>query len=371
MRKTQWIAAVAGAGGGAAVIYAIPPVLYSCLADDENWGEFFKAAAPAYGATTAGLLAVAAASLALHNGRQDRKARQIVDDRGHNAESIRELRSRYTTAVEQLADTRTTISQAGVYAIAAIADDWLRINLPDTLQINTKAEAQTCINVLTAYLRQQHPNFDHDDIEYRHEGQVDQVIRDTILRTIVEHLRPGHDGQSWTELTFDLNGATLHNVNFEDCVFKGAANFGASRFYGRRTAFSNVRFNGAAIFAQAQFFGNNTEFAFAQFCTGANFEGAKFRSADKTLFDFAVFGAITSFADAAFYSNETHFGDADFGSPVTFKNAIFGGELVSFESPVNWKNVIFDWNDDVQWKPPNVVPKLWPPQVAKIDPAKE
>ncbi|UPW12035.1 pentapeptide repeat-containing protein (plasmid) [Gordonia terrae] len=276
--------------------------------------------------------------------------------------------TRYTTAVEQLADARTTISQAGVYAIAAIADDWLRITLPDTLQISVTAEAQSCINVLTAYLRQQHPNFDHDDIEYRHEGQADQVVRDTILRTIVEHLRPGYHRQPWTELTFDLNGATLHNANFEDCVFHGTANFGAARFYGTRTAFSNARFHGFAIFAEAQFFGNNTEFSFTRFRTGANFEGVKFRSCNRTLFDSAVFGTITTFVNTEFYSKETHFSDIEFGGPVTFKNALFDGDLVSFESPVEWGNVIFDWNDDVRWQPPNVVPKSWPPQVAKIDP---
>lgn len=365
MRKTQWIAAVAGAGGAAAVIYAIPPVLYSCLADDENWGEFFKAAAPAYGATTAGLLAVAAASLALHNGRQDRKARQIVDDRRDNAETIRELRARYTTAVEQLANPRTTISQAGVYAIAAIADDWLRIKLPDTLQISTTAEAQTCINVLTAYLRQQHPNFDHDDVEYRDEGQADQVVRDTILRTIVEHLRPGHDRQPWNELTFDLNGATLHNANFDDCVFQGTANFGAARFYGRIATFANTLFNGHAIFAEAKFYGNATQFSFSQFCSGARFDGAQFRSRDKTLFDFAIFKAsITTFVDAEFCSKETNFSSVEFGRSVSFKNASFDCDRVLFESPVKWNNVVFDWNSNPGLQPPNVFPKTWPPKVA-------
>ncbi|MFT4398474.1 hypothetical protein ACLTEW_26470 [Gordonia lacunae] len=117
------LCAFAGVGG----VYAAPPIIYSAAVTNENWGDFWRAAATPYGATTAGLLALSAGGLAFYNGHQERKVNQAVEDRRHDADTIRTLRERYTAAVEQLANDSTTISQAGVYAIAALADDWLRI----------------------------------------------------------------------------------------------------------------------------------------------------------------------------------------------------------------------------------------------------
>ncbi|MFI8775442.1 hypothetical protein ACIGKQ_25330 [Gordonia sp. NPDC062954] len=253
-------------------LYFVPPGLYWALADDENWGEFFKAAAIPYGATTAGLLALTAGALAFHNGGKDREARQHVDDRRDNAETIRELRARYTTAVEQLANTTTTISQAGAYAIAALADDWLRLDLPNNLRINTHAEAQTCINILCTYLRTDHPNYNPDPTPNSDRRQPDQPVRDTILSTITAHLRPNPPGESWQHLNYDFTEASFHNANFGSCTFLGeTTTFTLAKFHGARTSFDGTQFHGEnLLFPRAEFYGGQADFTRAQFNSSVN-----------------------------------------------------------------------------------------------------
>lgn len=63
--------------------------------------------------------------------------------------TVRGLRDRYTTAVEQLGSGQAAIRLGGATALAGLADDWLRRRQSD--------EAQVCIDVLCSYLRMPAP----------------------------------------------------------------------------------------------------------------------------------------------------------------------------------------------------------------------
>ncbi|UJH71825.1 hypothetical protein [Ornithinimicrobium sp. INDO-MA30-4] len=80
---------------------------------------------------------------------EQKKDREKADlDRGNaERERVRGLRDRFTTAAGQLGDESAAIRLAGVYAMSALADDWLTQDEP------AEAEAQVCVDVLCAYLR--------------------------------------------------------------------------------------------------------------------------------------------------------------------------------------------------------------------------
>ncbi len=60
-----------------------------------------------------------------------------------------ELRSRYVKTAEQLGSDHLAIKLAGIYSLAALADDWAEIGNHD--------ERQVCIDLLAAYFRSAHP----------------------------------------------------------------------------------------------------------------------------------------------------------------------------------------------------------------------
>lgn len=74
-----------------------------------------------------------------HQTQQDRL------DQDTDRAIVAGLRDRYTTAAEQLGHESSAIRLAGVYAMAALADDWSARN--------NKAQTQTCIEVLCSMLR--------------------------------------------------------------------------------------------------------------------------------------------------------------------------------------------------------------------------
>lgn len=417
-------------------IYGGPPAVFAACAHDPNWADFWETAATPYGTMTAGFAAIAAAGIAYANGKAQREtdrhtAQQELDhakqqlaattadaDRKHNAEIVRELRTRYTTAVEQLANPATTISQAGASAIAALADDWLRLDLPTNIRINTTAEAQTCINILCTYLRTDHPNYNPDPLTPNSDRrQPDQPVRDTILNTITAHLRPNPPGESWQHLNYDFTEASFHNANFDNCTFLGdTTTFTVAKFHGTRTSFKNSQFHGdLLLFAGAEFHGGQANFTEAQFHSmQTNFAQTKFYNGE-SLFTQAQFHHLTSFAGAEFFSyqwtmfNEvqftgsdlyfagatfqgdwicfdgaqfrstvTHFGATKFQSAETtfekagfhsekteFRAAKFLGMSASFENPTAWRNVKFLWDGRPNKKPDTVHPDEWPPQVVE------
>ncbi|NKR75876.1 pentapeptide repeat-containing protein [Prescottella equi] len=132
-----------GALGGYAVgrVFAVP-------GSTEFWDVAAQPAATAF----AGLGAITAGLLAYMNGQHTRKldASHHADESQRGRESS--LRERYTEAAKQLADSNAAIREAGVYAIAALADDWQRFGERGEQALGV-AEQQVCVNLLCSYLR--------------------------------------------------------------------------------------------------------------------------------------------------------------------------------------------------------------------------
>ncbi|VXC38661.1 conserved exported hypothetical protein [Arthrobacter sp. 9AX] len=86
------------------------------------------------------------------------------------------LRERYTKVAEQLGSEHLAVRLAGIYSLAALADDWADAGFPD--------ERQVCINLLCVYYRS---NQSQDAEEVRKE------ISEAISQTILDRLK-GPDG---------------------------------------------------------------------------------------------------------------------------------------------------------------------------------
>jgi hypothetical protein len=143
---------------------------------------------------------------------------------------------RYQDAAGQLGHEKATVRVAGVYAMARLADDW-----PE--------ERQTCVDVLTAYLRMRR----HEDADGETLG-IDDQVRASVQRVIGDHTSVKLRGSttSWSGLSFDLRDARLRDLDWTDCVFETEVQFAGATFLGEceisgPTFATNINFNGATI----------------------------------------------------------------------------------------------------------------------------
>ncbi|WP_196248436.1 pentapeptide repeat-containing protein [Rhodococcoides fascians] len=298
---------------------------------------------------------------------------------GHD--SVRALRERYTAATEQLGSDSFAVRLAGLYAIAALADDWRASGEP--------GEQQTCIDVICAYLRT--PTIpmkevldDETDglisVEDEQAGaKAEHEVRRTAIRIIAERTRPRAatppapdsyaefvDGP-WSDRRFDLTGAELVDADFSSCTFdnldltdaqlRGQTTFSASEL--RRVFFTNTRFSpngpkgGDVSFSAAHL--RTAVFKKAHVFVPCRFEGTQFT--DSATFKEAMFTGSVSFVSAHFSeSSSTLFDDVDFGTDrVTFARARFDG-------PVDFSTVAFTLKRRIHFKgatgstPPKIAP---------------
>lgn len=297
---------------------------------------------------------------------------------GHD--SVRALRERYTAATEQLGSDSFAVRLAGLYAIAALADDWRTSGEP--------GEQQTCIDVICAYLRtptipmKESVDEDNEPIfveDIQAGSKAEHEVRRTAVRIIAERTRPRAatppalgsyakfvDGP-WSDRRFDLTGAELVDADFSSCTFddldltdaqlRGQTTFSASEL--RRVHFTNARFythglkTGRASFSAAHL--RTAIFHDVGMLVPCTFDGTQFE--ESATFYGARFLASTSFAGAHFCeSSSTLFDEVDFGNDmVTFARARFDG-------PVDLSTVDFTFTRRIDFEgatgsnPPRIAP---------------
>jgi hypothetical protein len=281
-------------------------------------GDLFENATPGSsgGVVKASLPAVAVAVIAVALVMLYR--RQKDSERAHFAQ-------RFGAPSTQLGDSDTAVRIAGVYAMAAAADE---------SPVFTRR--QQCIDVLCGYLRLPYepdsgsnhlsefvstttwsanpPAVNIEETRRQAMRQNDREVRDTIVRVLAQRLARTAD-TSWSGNDFDLTG-----VLFEDAWFAGA------------------RFNGRHVW----------------------FDGAAFNGKDTSFDDARFVGEYVSFRRVGFSSQTTSFG-----------RAAFKCLRASFESPAQWKNVEFEWENPPSGTQPAIprciTPRPWPPCLVQQD----
>ncbi len=284
------------------------------------------------------------------------------NDQEHMRQVHAERRSRYATAIEQLADEKAPIRLGGVYTLVKLVDEWLadEKTLPDKEE--RREEGQVIINSLCAYIRS---SFDlaskaemlsQDKTLEDYEGGTQQFAKDqarfreekelrlTIIEAIRTRLNGGfiiqEDGTkkllkgSWSNFDYDFSNAHFfYPVDFANIYFGASSNFfraefaGYAGFFGAKFTwdadFSEAKFTKYANFSKAKFTGAN--FAEAKFTKYANFSEAKFTKYAN--FSKAKFTGA-NFAEAKF-TKYANFSEAKFTSVIfaeaKFTEAIFSG----------------------------------------------
>ncbi|GAB2515025.1 pentapeptide repeat-containing protein [Nocardia heshunensis] len=194
-RRTFWISIAAAATGSASAGFVAGAVLGVHTGLTQPVATVLAGS----GALTAGLLAYI-------NGERSRgltaahhRADTARERERHNADSLRvreaALRERYTAVAAQIADDSAAIRQAGVYALAALADDWHAFGEDE--------ERQVCINLLQWCLRV--------PLELNHPAATsEREIRQTIVAMLASRRhRLDDDAKSWRRADINLRQASL------------------------------------------------------------------------------------------------------------------------------------------------------------------
>ncbi|WP_285042770.1 hypothetical protein [Plantibacter sp. LMC-P-059a] len=139
-------------------------------------------------------------ALSMNSHRFDQEVERHRRDEAfadRKAATEQEFRSRFVSSVEMLTVNGAIKRTAGLYALAALADDWIRFDRRD--------EAQVCINVLCGYLRS--PLTQKEDEAPTEEAAI-RVSGYSIVRSRL--VANGQDDPAWSGFTFDLRDAPIH-----------------------------------------------------------------------------------------------------------------------------------------------------------------
>ncbi|MEV4360161.1 pentapeptide repeat-containing protein [Nonomuraea sp. NPDC049625] len=292
------------------------------------------AAAAGVGAAVTLLLAV----------RRQRHQELTAAHTTHDA-AERRVTELYGKAAEQLGNDQAPVRLAGLYALERLAQD-------------TPTLRQTIVDVICAYLRMpfvpppgQNPDQSADEpavpraaiagVSAPAAGRdplEERQVRLTAQRILTAHLRhdeppphhrwwqrrpPDPNPRHWPDITLDLTGAILIDLDLsycrvDDALFEGATFTGEVSF--EKATFNAARFDRATFTSKATFDG-------ATFTFGPQFGGATFTG--KASFGGATFALGTWFGGAT-YTGDAWFFRATFTRGARFDRATFTGE-VSFE----------------------------------------
>ena len=305
------------------------------------------------------------------------------NERDHIRQVHTERRSRYTKAVEQLANEKATVRLGGIYTLVGLVDEWLA---DDTLDPEEQQkEGQVIINNLCSYIRSPFTlalnaeMFEGDSEPGNYEGDFskdqaafheEQDVRRTIFVEMSKRSSTfTRDGigkiidtslGTWSDFEFDfsrapifypLSSLTIEKGNFSSAKFYSNADFSWATFtqnahFSEATFTQNADFSGAVFTQNADFieaaFTNDANFIEGVFTNDAYFHGATFTQ--NANFIRAAFTQNANFIGAAFTQNADFIGaaftqNADFIGAAFTQNANFTG--VTFTSNVYFLGATF------------------------------
>ena len=329
--------------------------------------------------TTGGVLGVITLGETHRKNNQEKEK----NENDHTRQVYAERRSRYTTAVEQLANEKAAVRLGGIYTLVGLVDEWLT---DDTLNPKERQkEGQVIINNLCSYIRSPFPLAEEieeyearkeleklqkteseklreaessrlqvllkrfeDSGEYEKSKDItadyakfheEQDVRRTIFvemskrsRDIIKEKGMAIDAvqRIWSNFDFDFSRAPIFYPLSSLTIEKG--NFSSAKFY------SNADFNGTA-------FTQTADFSEATFTQTANFGGATFTQTAN--FSEATFTQTANFSEATFtqtanFSEATFTQTANFSEATFTQTANFGG--ATFTQNANFSEATFTQN---------------------------
>ena len=317
--------------GGVCAFLVVPFVVPQPFSKDDSISTLRQAVLVA----TGGVLAI----LTLWENRRK-------NDQEHMRQVHAERRTRYATAIEQLADEKAPIRLGGVYTLVKLVDDWLtdKKTLPNEKE--RREEGQVIVNSLCAYIRSpfdlasKSEVLSENEAPESYEGGIQQFTKDraklreekelrlAILEAIKTRLNDGtiteEDGTKkllkgpWSDFDYDFSNARFfYPINFASSYFGASTKFTGAEFaeyanFSEAKFTENADFNGAIFPKYANFF-------WTTFTEYANFSEARFTEAD---FNGAIFPKYANFSRAEF-TEYANFSEARFTQQARFTGARF------------------------------------------------
>ena len=303
------------------------------------------------------------------------------NQRDHIRQVHAERRSRYTKAVEQLADEKATVRLGGIYTLTGLVDEWLA---DDSLtKEKQQEEGQVIINNLCSYIRSPFPLAEKieeyearkalENLQKLESEKLDEELSSRLqnlfkrFKDSDEYEKPKditadyakfHEEQDvrraifvemskrsstftmnekdeiietisgmWSDFDFDFGRAPVFYPLNAITIEKG--NFSSTKFYSNAD-FSEAKFTQTADFSWTTF-AQTADFGGAKFTQKADFSGAKFARtahfswttfAQKADFSWAKFTQTVYFSKTKF-TQTADFRGAKFARPAYFKWAKF------------------------------------------------
>ena len=315
-----------------------------------------------------------------------------------------ERRERYTKAIEQLGDEKSSVRMGGVYTLVGLVDEWLEEESIRKYEDRLK-EGQVIINNLCAYIRSPFTLATrYDELEDKDSPTSDGVYKDNqqkfysdkaelkaeadvrlgIIKEIHDRLQgsgkntPG----AWSDFEYDFSGSTffypidLTNsyyakpINFSGSTYKSWVYFSRSTYkdwvyFSRSTYKSWADFSGSTYQGWVYFSGSTykswADFSRSTYQGWANFSRSTYKSwAD---FSRSTYKGWANFTDSTYqgwanFSRSTYKGGADFSGSIFYQKVYFGvdGDNSSFSrftdcapqfyDETNRKNTLFSSPDN-------------------------
>ena len=251
-----------------------------------------------------------------------------------------ERRERYTKAIEQLGDEKSSVRMGGVYTLVGLVDEWLEEESIRKYEDRLK-EGQVIINNLCAYIRSPFTLASHyaelmqdtPSAEGVYQNKVQEFYADKatlnseadvrlgIIKEIHDRLRgpkektPG----TWSDFEYDFSGSTFfYPINLTKSYYKKPVNFSGSTYQ------SQADFRGSTYQSQADFHGSTYQ-------SQADFHGSTYQSQ-------ADFHGST-YQSQADFSGSTYQSQADFSGSTYQSQADFSGS--TYQSQADFRNSIY------------------------------
>ena len=287
------------------------------------------------------------------------------NDRDHLRQVRAERRERYTKAIEQLGNEKTSIRTGGIYTLTRLVDDWLEEeSLP---KVERLKEGQVIINNLCAYIRSPFTLASYYDElskdapktngiykDRKQDFYTDKAIFDSEADTRLSIIKEIHDRlqiseenpwDSWSNFEYDFSGSIFFYpvdltksyytkpVNFSRSTYQDEANFTGST-YQDEANFSNSTYQDEAYFSNSTYkswayFSNSTYQDEANF-TGSTYQGG------------ADFSRSTYQGEADF-SDSTYQGGADFRRSTYKSGSVFLGSI--YKGGADFRDSTYQWAD--------------------------
>ena len=274
------------------------------------------------------------------------------NERDHIRQVHAERRSRYTKAVEQLANEKAAVRLGGIYTLVGLVDEWLSEEpLPHKKRLK---EGQIIVNNLCAYIRSplqvdSYMNFELDNqsesnnnfsTEEKIRIQEEREIRQSLLEEIKSRLTTMHEGvtsntvissnDSWSNFKYDFsNSIFFYPFHLKNALFENSVNFSKSTFYDV-AYFDNLHFKKEVNFYKTKF-KSTTQINSSYFYKTVRLGGSEFYG--QTDFYRSVFAHNFIANESKFYSS------------CTVADSIFSGDFIFtssyFKGPTNIYNNIF------------------------------